>query len=204
MKIVDRGGGTPIVVIPGAQGRWEWMKPAIDVLAQRCRVITFSLADEPSADAPLRPAARVLVLCGPGTRRTRCRRRRPCGDLRSVIWRADCRGVRCPVSGPCLVAGARFGAAAFVDARSTGAVLPAGAPASGAAVRHFVAAALFRDRSGQRGPWKCRECRPSPCLVRRRSYVVAAANGTTGSTPFLSRPSGGSCRCRAADACCHW
>lgn len=48
MKIVDRGGGTPIVVIPGAQGRWEWMKPAIDALAQRCRVITFSLADEPS------------------------------------------------------------------------------------------------------------------------------------------------------------
>ena len=52
MKIVDRGGGTPVVVIPGIQGRWEWMKPAIDALAQRCRVITFSLADEPSADAP--------------------------------------------------------------------------------------------------------------------------------------------------------
>ena len=48
MKIVDRGGGTPIVVIPGVQGRWEWMKPAIDALAQRCRVVTFSLADEPS------------------------------------------------------------------------------------------------------------------------------------------------------------
>ena len=50
MKIVDRGGGTPVVVIPGVQGRWEWMMPAIDALAQRCRVITFSLADEPSAD----------------------------------------------------------------------------------------------------------------------------------------------------------
>jgi hypothetical protein len=48
MKIIDRGGGTPVVVIPGIQGRWEWMKPAIDALAQRCRVITFSLADEPS------------------------------------------------------------------------------------------------------------------------------------------------------------
>jgi 3-oxoadipate enol-lactonase len=48
MKIVDRGGGTPVVVIPGIQGRWEWMAPAIDALAQRCRVITFSLADEPS------------------------------------------------------------------------------------------------------------------------------------------------------------
>ena len=51
MKFVDRGGGTPIVVIPGVQGRWEWMKPAIDALAQRSRVITFSLADEPSCHA---------------------------------------------------------------------------------------------------------------------------------------------------------
>ncbi len=51
MKIVDRGGGTPIVVIPGIQGRWEWMRPTIDALAQRSRVITFSLADEPSCHA---------------------------------------------------------------------------------------------------------------------------------------------------------
>ena len=51
MKIVDRGGGTPIVVITGVQGRWEWMKPAIDTLAQRSRVITFSLADEPTCGA---------------------------------------------------------------------------------------------------------------------------------------------------------
>ena len=51
MKIIDRGGGTPIVVVPGVQGRWECMKPGIDVLAQRCRVITFSLADEPTCGA---------------------------------------------------------------------------------------------------------------------------------------------------------
>lgn len=51
MKIIDRGGGTPVVVIPGIQGRWEWMKPAIDALARRCRVITFSLADEPTSGA---------------------------------------------------------------------------------------------------------------------------------------------------------
>lgn len=48
MKIIDRGSGTPIVVIPGIQGRWEWMTPTIDALAERCRVITFSLADEPT------------------------------------------------------------------------------------------------------------------------------------------------------------
>ncbi len=51
LNIIDRGSGAPIVVIPGVQGRWEWMKPAIDALAERCRVITFSLADEPTSAA---------------------------------------------------------------------------------------------------------------------------------------------------------
>ena len=37
-----------MVLVPGIQGRWEWMRPAVDALAARCRVITFSLADEPT------------------------------------------------------------------------------------------------------------------------------------------------------------
>ncbi len=49
MNVIDRGDGTPVVVIPGIQGRWEWMRQAIDALAQCCRVITFSLADEPAS-----------------------------------------------------------------------------------------------------------------------------------------------------------
>ena len=48
MNIVDVGAGAPIVIVPGIQGRWEWMKPAVDALAARCRVITFSFADEPT------------------------------------------------------------------------------------------------------------------------------------------------------------
>jgi pimeloyl-ACP methyl ester carboxylesterase len=48
MEIVDVGSGVPLVLVPGIQGRWEWMKPAVDALARRCRVITFSLADEPT------------------------------------------------------------------------------------------------------------------------------------------------------------
>ena len=48
MKIVDVGNGAPLVLVPGIQGRWEWMKPAVDTLAARCRVVTFSLADEPT------------------------------------------------------------------------------------------------------------------------------------------------------------
>ncbi|MGE3274559.1 MAG: alpha/beta fold hydrolase [Vicinamibacterales bacterium] len=47
--LVDRGQGFPLVLIPGIQGRWEWMEPAVDALAARHRVVTFSLADEPSS-----------------------------------------------------------------------------------------------------------------------------------------------------------
>ena len=54
VRIVDLGSGIPVVLVPGIQGRWEWMAPAVDALARRCRVITFSLADEPSAGWPSR------------------------------------------------------------------------------------------------------------------------------------------------------
>lgn len=53
MNIIDRGSGIPVVLVPGIQGRWEWMQPAVDALAARCRVITFSLADEPTCGASL-------------------------------------------------------------------------------------------------------------------------------------------------------
>ena len=48
MRIVDVGKGAPVILVPGIQGRWEWMRPAVDALAARCRVVTFSLADEPT------------------------------------------------------------------------------------------------------------------------------------------------------------
>lgn len=47
--MVDRGSGTPVVLLPGIQGRWEWMKPAVDALAARGRVVTFSFCDEPTS-----------------------------------------------------------------------------------------------------------------------------------------------------------
>lgn len=49
MAIVDVGSGPAIVLIPGVQGRWEWMRPAVDALSRDCRVITFSL-DESADD----------------------------------------------------------------------------------------------------------------------------------------------------------
>jgi pimeloyl-ACP methyl ester carboxylesterase len=44
--MIDRGKGIPIVLIPGLQGRWEWMRPAVDALSRHHRVISFSLCDE--------------------------------------------------------------------------------------------------------------------------------------------------------------
>jgi 3-oxoadipate enol-lactonase len=50
--IVDKGHGTPIVLIPGLQGRWEWMRPTVNALARQHRVITFSLCDERTSPFP--------------------------------------------------------------------------------------------------------------------------------------------------------
>jgi pimeloyl-ACP methyl ester carboxylesterase len=56
VRIIDRGSGVPSVLVPGVQGRWEWMAPAVRALATRARVITFSLADEPSSGWRFDPA----------------------------------------------------------------------------------------------------------------------------------------------------
>jgi 3-oxoadipate enol-lactonase len=41
--MIDRGSGRPIVMIPGMQGRWEWMAPAVDAVARCGRVLSYSL-----------------------------------------------------------------------------------------------------------------------------------------------------------------
>jgi pimeloyl-ACP methyl ester carboxylesterase len=44
--MIDTGSGSPIVLIPGIQGRWEWMEPAVEALAATHRVISFSLCGD--------------------------------------------------------------------------------------------------------------------------------------------------------------
>jgi 3-oxoadipate enol-lactonase len=44
--MVSFGSGPPLVLIPGLNGRWEWMLPAVRALALQFRVITFSLCGE--------------------------------------------------------------------------------------------------------------------------------------------------------------
>ena len=43
MDIIDRGSGPPLVLIPGLQGRWEYMRPTVEALSSSFRVLTFSL-----------------------------------------------------------------------------------------------------------------------------------------------------------------
>ena len=48
-RIIERGVGRPIVVVPGIQGRYEWGLPTVEALAALGHVVTFSLADEPTS-----------------------------------------------------------------------------------------------------------------------------------------------------------
>ena len=50
------GHGAPLVLVPGIQGRWEYMRPAIDALAASFRVITFPLCGEPASGRRFDPA----------------------------------------------------------------------------------------------------------------------------------------------------
>jgi len=43
VTIIARGTGPALVLIPGLQGRWEYMRAAVDALSASFRVITFSL-----------------------------------------------------------------------------------------------------------------------------------------------------------------
>src|SRR5258707_11206816 len=52
MQIIDRGNGPALIVVPGVQGRWEYVEPAIAALVQRFRVITFALAGERASGVP--------------------------------------------------------------------------------------------------------------------------------------------------------
>jgi pimeloyl-ACP methyl ester carboxylesterase len=42
----DSGSGPPLIVVPGIQGRWEWLRPALDALQTRCRTISYSLCGD--------------------------------------------------------------------------------------------------------------------------------------------------------------
>jgi 3-oxoadipate enol-lactonase len=59
-RIFDEGTGSPLVVIPGLQGRWEWMRPALRALSRRCRTISSSLGKAGTIDDLVAQVDRML------------------------------------------------------------------------------------------------------------------------------------------------
>jgi pimeloyl-ACP methyl ester carboxylesterase len=53
--MLDVGHGPPLVLVPGIQARWEWLRPAVDALAADFRVLTFTLAGDPASVHPFDP-----------------------------------------------------------------------------------------------------------------------------------------------------
>ncbi|MGH9158722.1 MAG: alpha/beta fold hydrolase [Vicinamibacteraceae bacterium] len=47
--MIVRGNGPALVLVPGINGRWEWMRLTFEALAKRLRVVTFSYRGEPGA-----------------------------------------------------------------------------------------------------------------------------------------------------------
>lgn len=56
MSVVTKGTGAPILLIPGLEGRWEYLRPAIDALAASFRVVTFALCGERASGRRFEPA----------------------------------------------------------------------------------------------------------------------------------------------------
>jgi pimeloyl-ACP methyl ester carboxylesterase len=53
----EAGSGPRLVVVPGIQGRWEWMASPLGKLATTCRVTSYSLCGEPGSGMPFEAAA---------------------------------------------------------------------------------------------------------------------------------------------------
>jgi pimeloyl-ACP methyl ester carboxylesterase len=65
MRIIERGRGVPLVLVPGIQGRWAYTEPAVRALAARFRVITFDLSNEhPSIEAYVNQVEAALDAAG--------------------------------------------------------------------------------------------------------------------------------------------
>ena len=86
--MVDVGAGTPLVLVPGIQGRWEWMQPSVEALARDYRVITASLPGEPGVGMSFGADSRFRRVRPVPRRSARCLGRGERDHLRRVIWRA--------------------------------------------------------------------------------------------------------------------
>lgn len=52
----DQGSGPPLIVVPGVQGRWEWLRPALLELSRRFRTISYTLSGDFGSHSTFDPA----------------------------------------------------------------------------------------------------------------------------------------------------
>jgi 3-oxoadipate enol-lactonase len=45
-RLFQAGSGPALIVVPGIQGRWEWLTPALNELQKRCRTVSYSLCGD--------------------------------------------------------------------------------------------------------------------------------------------------------------
>ncbi len=62
MSVYDRGTGAPLVIVPGIQGRWEYLRPALDALAESFRVIGVQIEDRRIVDGRLDASSHLDLL----------------------------------------------------------------------------------------------------------------------------------------------
>ena len=83
--MVDVGAGAPLVLIPGIQGRWEWMRPSVDALARDNRVNRVLSAGRTWCRQSVRCTRNVRSV-RPVSRRSARRPRRGGGDSVRVSY----------------------------------------------------------------------------------------------------------------------
>ena len=186
-----RGSGPPLVLVPGMQGRWEWMTPTVEALARRFRVGTFiplRRAGRAGAGAVIRGrfssgSTRSAARSAPGSR----------GAGRGVVRRPHRAPLRGAPPGAGSRAGARLGAGPWVHAAGgSGALAGSAAPlAAGVRARRpGTDAARTPQRLFRRGARACAS--PGGCCGTsrgRRCRRRARPPGSTSFSPTTSRRS---------------
>ncbi len=59
MRTIQQGSGPALVLVPGIQGRWEYLGPAVKALANAFHVLTFPLCGERACDLAFDPATGI-------------------------------------------------------------------------------------------------------------------------------------------------
>ncbi len=162
MSVYDRGTGAPLVIVPGIQGRWEYLRPTLDALAESFRVIGVQIDDRRIVDGRLDASSHLDLLA----------------DL--IIETLDARGIDraavCGISFGGLVA-LRF-AARFVSRTSALILVSAPGPSYTLKPRH---------RMYTRAPWVFGPLFLAETPLRLRAEIAEALPGVAERRRFAWR-----------------